>query len=293
MNGKISKLFLTIFTFLVGTTTSVKALENTNTVDFSKKGNITITLKDNEKEYIEGAEIALYHIANATEKNYNLTFEYTEELKECEANLTNLEAELLPEEIEKCITKEISNSKQITDNSGTVKFNDLTLGIYLVTQTNRVEGYSVIDSFLVMLPKTEDNKWIYDVTATPKTEPYKVMDINVVKVWNTKDNNLPNSVTIELYKGSNLIDTINLSEENNWTYTWSQIEKSDEYKVVETNIPAGYTATYRQVENKFIVTNTKTLVQTGRNILIIELLAALGIIFIMTGFVFEKRAYYE
>lgn len=293
MKAKINKILLTIITCIIAIST-VNAEENTNIVDFTKKGSISVTLEDKENnKYIENAEISLYHIANAKEENYNLAFEYTESLKSCETELKNLTDTNLTKDISKCITNEIPSIKQNTDNNGTVRFENLALGLYLVIQTNQVEEYSTIDPFLVMIPKVEDNKYIYDLKANPKTEIYQVIDLEVVKVWNTTDNNIPQSITIELYKEDILIDTITLNQDNNWSYKWERIAKSDEYKVLEINIPDGYTASYRQEGNKFIVTNTKTLVQTGMNFWIIEILTISGLILIITGIIFERKGNHE
>ena len=176
---------------------------------------------------------------------------------------------------------------------GIVEFNNLDLGLYLVKQTNKVEGYSNIDSFLVTIPKEIDNKWTYEINANPKTDIIRLMDITVEKKWDMVNDNTPEKVTIQLLKKAEIIDTIILNKENNWIYTWKQIEASDEYSVKEINIPAGYTDTYRQVENKFIVTNTKTLVQTGQNILLIEILTILGLSLIVLGIFLDKRKNYE
>ena len=207
--------------------------------------------------------------------------------------MSNLNKDNLQEEIEKCITEEISNKKAITDKNGIVKFENLDLGLYLVKETNQVEGYSNIDSFLVNIPIVEENKYIYDIKANPKTEIYQVIDLEVVKVWNTTDKNIPKDITIELYDGKKIIDTVTLNKDNNWTYTWKRIAKSDEYQVKEKNVPDGYTDTYRQEGNKFIVTNTKTLVQTGTNMVLIEILALSGIILVITGYIIKRKGIYE
>ena len=49
-------------------------------------------------------------------------------------------------------------------------------------------------------------------------------------------------------------------KENNWEYTWEQIEASDEYNVKEINVPEGYTPTYKQIANTFIITNSKNFI---------------------------------
>lgn len=292
MKRIISKIVL-IFVILFGMVNTVLAEENNYIVDFTRKGNISITLesKDNN-EYIEGAEISLYHIALAKEENYNLKLEYVSELSECSVSLSNLEDEKLSNEISKCITMEMPSLKQNTNKNGNVKFENLDLGLYLVMQTNIVDGYSKVDSFLVMIPKNIDNKYIYDIEATPKTEIYQVVDLVVEKVWNTTDNNIVDSIEVGLYKGTELLDKVILSKDNKWIYTWERIEKRDDYSVKEIDVPAGFTDTYRQIENKFIITNTKTLVQTGLRLWLVELLLVSGIMLIVMGIVLEKRNKY-
>ena len=281
---KIKYLLIFIMLLMIGKST----VYANNTVDFTKKGTINITLNDSiNNNAIEGANIKIYKLAEAYSKNSNLAFSYHEDLEQCQKNI---EEEILNEETLKCIY----NSNLITENENTndlgyVYFDNLDLGLYLIEQTNAVEGYSKIDPFLVYIPQVENNNWIYDIKATPKTDIIRLMDIIVEKKWDIVNSSTrPNEVTIELLKDKEVIDTIVLNDENNWTYTWYQIEESDLYEVLEKNVPEGYTDTYRQEGNKFIVTNTKTLVQTGQNILIIELLAIFGLIFITTGLIVNK-----
>ena len=46
-----------------------------------------------------------------------------------------------------------------------------------------------------------------------------------------------------------------LSEKNNWTYQWTVKDDGAIWKVVERNIPAGYTLTIAERGNSFILTN--------------------------------------
>ena len=275
--------------------TNIYALEG-NTIDFNSKGSIEINLNektDNEK--IEGAEILLYKVADAKSENHNLMFEYIEELKSCNASLNDLETKSKSEEIEKCINENIKSLKQITDINGTVKYNDLDLGLYLVKQNNIVEGFSKIDSFLVMIPKIANNKWIYDIKSTPKTDIIRVIDINVKKVWNTSTSNtndsikIPRSIEVELLLNDKVIDTVKLSKDNNWLYTWENLAKSEEYTIKEINVPKGYTPSYQKDNNTFIVTNTSTLVQTGQMLWIVMLLIITGITFIIISIIYDRK----
>ena len=293
MISKKIKYFL-IFIMLLSVGNS-KVLANDNIIDFNKKGTITINLKESTDNInIEGAEITIYKIATVTSENNNLKFIYIDNIKNCDGDLSNLTDTSLTSKIDKCIENvNLPSQTNLTNELGIVKFDNLQLGLYLVKQTNKVEGYSNIESFLVSIPKDIDNKWTYVINANPKTDIIKLMDIIVEKKWDVINNNTPNQVTIQLMKKDEIIDTIILNKENNWTHTWKQIETSDEYSVKEINVPVGYTDTYRQVENKFIVTNIKTLVQTGQNILLIEILIITGLIFITIGLIYNKRKNYE
>lgn len=279
---------LTIIMLLIGIS-PVLADTNNNIVDFSKKGTITITLSDgSDTDKVEGANIKIYKLAEAYSKNSNLAFSYHEDLKDCK---DNIEKNDLNEEVLECIhNSSVVTKEGTTDSFGYISFNDLDLGLYLIEQTNKVSGYSKIDSFVVYIPQFEENSWVYKVDATPKVDIIRLFDLTVKKVWNVSSNSdTPNEVTVELLLNEKTIDTVILNQENNWTYTWNQIEKSDKYSVREINIPAGYTPTYQQKENTFIITNTKTLVQTGNMPWIINLLVATGLLFIITGLLFEKK----
>lgn len=291
----MKRIKIILLSILIFYSTNIYALEN-NTIDFNSKGSIEITLSektDNEK--IEGAEILLYKVADAKSENHNLVFEYVDELKSCNASLNDLETKSKSEDIEKCINENINSLKQITDVNGTVKYNDLDLGLYLVKQNNIVKGYSKIDSFLVMIPKITDNKWIYDIKSTPKTDIIRVIDINVKKVWNTSTSNtndsikLPRSIEVELLLNDKVIDTVKLSKDNNWSYTWEDLAKSEEYTIKEINVPKGYTPSYQKDNNTFIVTNTSTLVQTGQMLWIVMLLIITGITFIIISIIYDRK----
>lgn len=262
---------------------------NTNIIDYNKKGSITITLKDSqESSPVANAKISLYKIANIIDTDSNLSFKYVPEMSSCPISIDELK------EVNKELLTCLDNSaiiplKKTTDIKGTLTFNDLTLGLYLVKQTNEVEGYSKIDEFMIMLPEFIDNSWNYSIDATPKTDIIRLIDITVKKVWNNSNHTeLPKEVTVRLLKDKEIIDTVKLNKENNWTYTWKNLEKSDEYNVKEINIPTGYTASYRNEEYFFTITNTNTLIKTGQDRWLIMLTSLLGIILLIIGLITEK-----
>lgn len=281
---------LVIITLFFGFIISVDAEEINHTVDFSRKGSIEVTLHEmSEDTYVEGAEITIYKIADAYLDDVNLALKYTDEFSSCSVSLDDLTIDDLSKKITLCVKPESVGTSLITNDFGTVIFNDLDLGLYLVSQSNKVEGYSNIDSFLVQIPKVIDNSWTYDIIANPKTDIYKEIDLVVNKVWNTDSNKLPEKVEIELLLDGKVIDTVILNSTNKWTHTFKNLEKSDKYSVREINIPKGYKVSYTNNEYIFTVTNTDILANTGQLFYSIIILAVFGLIFILLGVIEIKK----
>lgn len=260
-------------------------------VDFDRRGSIKITLKEStDNTYIEGSEITIYQVAVLKEKNNNIAFEYIEELKDCPNSLEDLKEPSIIL-INYIKDKNIPKISLKTNKEGLVQYNNLDLGLYLVMQTNNIKGYTIFSPFFIILPEYILDNWNYDINAFPKTDIIKLTDITVKKVWNKSNHtNLPLEVNIELLKNGEVIDTVKLNKDNNWHYTWKNLEKSDKYTVREINIPIGYTASYRNDGNIFTITNTDTLIKTGQNILIIQVLAVTGLILIGIGIIYAKKS---
>lgn len=286
---KIKYLLIGLLIMIPG---MVKA--DTGIVDFEDKGTIELLLKEStDGTMVSGAEISIVKIAKAIDKNNNLAFEYVDEISDC--SLLVDEIKDVSSELLECVDKSnLKYDKKITDKNGMVKFNNLELGLYLIKQTNKLEGYSSFLPFLIMIPEFIDDEWNYDIEATPKTDIIKLMDIIVRKEWNISSNKMiPEEIEVQLIRGSQVIDTIKLNKDNDWKYTWEELEVSDEYRVLEVNVPDGYTASYRNEDGVFIIVNTDTLIKTSSNTWLIQGLALLGIIIITIGIICEKKECHE
>lgn len=289
---KIS-LFLVLFLSLI---LNVNADAKTNNlVDFNKKGLLEITLSEKEdNSKISGAEITIYKVADAKEKDHNLVFQYVDNFK-CSASLDNLESKELTNEINKCINDNTTSFKKVTNKEGKVTFDNLDLGLYIVKQTNKVKGYSQISPYLISIPKVLNNEWTYNIVSKPKTEILKLIDLSVTKVWNTKNsnkndkNNLPSYIEVALLKDEIEIDRVLLNSANDWKYTWEDMAKSDGYSVKEVKVPKGYTVSYQEIENGFIITNTTSLVQTGQLTYLVLIIGGLGLVLTISGILYNKK----
>lgn len=262
-----------------------------NVIDFTKKGSLNITLIESQNsERVENAEIEIIKIADAyIDENSNLAYKKINEINTCNFELSNLELDGLKENIESCINDlNITGIKDTTDAKGNVIFNNLDLGLYLVRQTNDVEGYSTINSYLITIPTIIDNSWEYDLSSEPKTEIIKLMDLKVNKIWKT-DRKISDYVTLQLVLNDRVIDTVKLSKDNNWEYTWRRIPLNDEYEIKEINIPKGYTAIYEKNNNNYTVINADNLPHTGQNTYIAYIIGVSGIILFVLGFGLYKK----
>ena len=124
-----------------------------------------------------------------------------------------------------------------TGKEGTVKFEDLELGRYLVAETKAPKNVSsVISPFLIDLPRTSDNGeyWNYDVTVEPKNETV-YGDVTLSKL--NKNNNPLEGVIWELQ----------VKNGKDWSkYDYNEtLMTNAEGKIIIKNLPVG---NYRLIE---------------------------------------------
>lgn len=258
--------------------------------DQSKTGSISVTLTEQyDKTPIAGAELSLYCIATVDiNSDGNLNYTYTDSFAETGIAIDDPE---LAAKTDVFISKnEIPGIKMTTDATGTVVWSKLSPGLYLICQTNAVDGFSPCTTFTVTLPFKNGDGYIYDVNASPKTEVTKLTSITIKKVWNTDaSTQAAESIDVQLLHKDEVIRTATLNKENNWQITYTDMPQSDAYSVKEVNIPKGFTATYKQNGYVFTVTNTSSLIQTGQLLWPILIPAISGVILIWTGIVLLQK----
>ena len=153
-----------------------------------------------------------------------------------------------------------------TDSEGKATFDELVPGLYLAI-TDRVaqdDKIYVFDSALIALPGLgTDGLWQYQVEVTSKSqiifpsEDDQDIELKVLKLWKGDYSSMrPATVEVEIFRNGISHQTVTLSEDNHWTYTWSVKDDGSDWKVVECNVQAGYTMTVEERENSFTLTNT-------------------------------------
>ena len=109
-------------------------------------------------------------------------------------------------------------------------------------------------------------------------------------MWNTSaSTKAADSVSVQLLNNGKVVKTAKLNSQNNWQITYDNMPESDAYSIKEVNIPKGFTATYKQDEYLFTVTNTSTLIQTGQLMWPIPVLAFSGMLLIAMGIIILRK----
>ena len=155
-----------------------------------------------------------------------------------------------------------------TDQDGQVCFRALKPGLYLAITEEVLQNewiYS-FDSALVALPGLgAGGLWQYEVAVTSKSkaiplaETDEEIEFKVLKLWKGDNgrSDRPQSIEVEIFRDGVSYQTVILSEENHWTFSWFAKDDGATWKVVERNVPAGYTMMVEERETSFVLTNTR------------------------------------
>ena len=151
------------------------AFAGDTSVDFDKTGSITVALQDSSSNNttISGVRLTLYKIANISIENSNLRYSFTAEFTNSGGGLEDMDTQGLAEHLANYANKnKISGMTQKVLDNGSITFDDLSLGLYLVVQEGSESSYYPINPFLVSLPMSneENADWIYNVEANPKVQ---------------------------------------------------------------------------------------------------------------------------
>lgn len=154
---------------------------------------------------------------------------------------------------------------QTTNSNGEAVFENLQEGLYLVLTVQAQTDSTVytFENVFVSLPSADsDGNSIKDVVAQPKSgsqavEPQE-RQLKVVKQWQDNGNadKRPDSVTVELYKDGALQSTQTLSSQNNWSYSWTDVDDGGVWTAVECDVPESYSVTVGGDGAVITVTNT-------------------------------------
>lgn len=166
MCKKLITAVFTVFLFLISIT-AVSALDEV--------GSITVNLEEGKKgTSVKNVELELIKIADIINGQYFLI----NDLQNTEVNLNTLET---AEDMKNAaytiskitVSKNIVGTRKTTNDYGTVKFNQLEKGVYLLQATD-INKYENIVSTLISVPAFNNeskNSMNYDISIVPKHSP--------------------------------------------------------------------------------------------------------------------------
>lgn len=269
------------------------------TIDLDRENTLTVSFGESGEGFPE-VEFSLYPVASLTEEG---EYALTEDFAQYPISLEDLDSSglrSLAQTLDAYVARDTLTPllSQETGEDGRISFDSLSPGLYLVLGESYTQDKTVYtpSPMLFYLPgQGEDSGWEYEVTASCKFDQEEIADATVSrkvqKVWKDDGNRSkrPEQVLVQLLENGAVVDTVALSEENNWEYTWENLDASSRWQVAETNVPAGYTVTVTQEGTLFVVTNTypgKTppkLPQTGLLWWPVPLLACAGLALVLAG----------
>ena len=192
-----------------------------------------------------------------------------------------------------------------TDENGQLVLEQLDMGIYLVLGESQITEERIkyeVMPFMLSLPSlTEQDTWDYEPVVIPKydaEELPQLLNLEVIKLWkNDSESERPGEIVAQLLKDGEVYEEVVLHAANGWAYQWDELELEAEWKVVEKEVPSGYTVKVSKAEHTYTITNTGTqeeekipvLPQTGQLWWPVPVLIIAGVIFLLVGAWCRKR----
>ncbi|MGN0479892.1 MAG: pilin N-terminal domain-containing protein [Hominenteromicrobium sp.] len=162
-NRIISLLAALVFACLLSTAVSAH-----NVPDKTQEGVITVTMHAGET-VVPGGSLTLYQVGEVFEENGNYCFVPAADFSGCGETLDDVQSpELAARLAAYAAEKKLEGTTLPIGADGTVRFEKLEIGLYLLVQNTAAEGYAKANPFLVTVPKTENGEYVYTVDASPK-----------------------------------------------------------------------------------------------------------------------------
>lgn len=140
--------------------------------DMDARGSITVSMLDPEaQEPVAGGTLTLFKVGTVHEDDGNFSFVLTEDFAASGESLASPEdADLAVRLAAYADDAKIGGATRSIASDGTVTFENVDLGLYLLVQNDAAKGYYPVSPFMVSVPVEQDGSYVYNVDATPKME---------------------------------------------------------------------------------------------------------------------------
>lgn len=261
-------LLICLLTFFLVMPFKVSAAEQ---IDINAEASLTIQYT-HENKPLSGAPFTIYRVADvAADGTYTLTGDFKDypvSLQSPDSDVLRQLAFTLDGYVKRDDLTPLDNGQ--TDASGKLTFpvsqSILKPGLYLVIgQPLKAEGYIYnAEPFLISLPcKSADSSSLnYHPAVQPKYNqspdtPSDTITRKVLKVWKDDGHKdaRPIQIEVQLLKDGDIYDTVTLTQDNNWRFTWDNLDQGSNWTVVEKEV-SNYKVSVTQEGITFVITNT-------------------------------------
>ena len=255
---------LLVLTFILPVKINALSTADAKEVIVNKNGSLNLEYKYDDY-IINSGNVKLYYIASVSKDyQYSLVGDFQELPIEINGIKGIDEWNILEDTITSYVIADgISETSSAVINNNKVYFEDLKTGLYLViTDTIETETYSLsFEPFIISIPNLmEDGTWNYDVYSCPKpylyTPKYDDVTYTIIKEWRDYKQNRPDAIEVDIYKDSELYESISLNSDNNWTYSFIAKDDGSIFTAVERNVPDGYTVSIDKDDTRIVIINT-------------------------------------
>lgn len=157
--------------------------ETSGTIDTDKLCSITYQLETgahSEKVTADGGNLVIYQVADIQTGDNGYYYNVLPDFENAGIDFAQYTGEEGQKEFEKnnsdwadkldSYVKDHSIQPDRTEkfNKGYLEINDLSVGLYLIVQTEETDGYEKLNPFLVTLPRVENEEYVYSFDASLK-----------------------------------------------------------------------------------------------------------------------------
>lgn len=139
--------------------------------DLTREGSITVTVRYDGKT-VAGGEMTLYRVGDIQEEDGNYSFVPTGDCVNSGVSFDNLQsAETAKKLANYAKLQGLKGDTRKIATDGTVRYESLKPGLYLLVQKKAAAGFEPATPFLVTLPMLDGENYVYQVDAGPKVSP--------------------------------------------------------------------------------------------------------------------------
>jgi hypothetical protein len=220
----------------------------------------------------EGMPFALYRVGDVTRAddavgNAALAFTPTDEVAAWGLDWGGLTSDNLYDDLAQALAAAIAAEgadpiAKGETSGGYLRFPDVEEGLYLVVGGSVEYGghtWSATPTLLAVPDLMGNGGW--DVEVTPKQSRVPLgsdtVEYVLVKQWVGDNADVrPASIEVVLSKGGVVQRTVTLSAENNWSYSWEDVDDGVPWTAAEANVPEDYTWTVATEGARITLRNT-------------------------------------